>query len=169
VISFVVPGLAAPAGSKRAFAHKGTGKVVTMDANPKAKPWQADCKVFAAQAMAGREPLAGPVRVTMRFYRPRPKSHYTAKGGYSSKATARPVGRPDVLKLARAVEDAISGICYGDDAQIVSELLEKRWGYARCEVRVAALEPGCVCGYSFTMQAQAGCPVHGVDAQGALV
>jgi len=35
----------------------------------------------------------------------------------------------------RAVEDALKGVVYVDDAQIVSELLDKRWGEpARVEV-----------------------------------
>ena len=34
---------------------------------------------------------------------------------------------PDVLKLARAVEDALSGVCYSDDALIVEEALRKVW------------------------------------------
>jgi predicted short-subunit dehydrogenase-like oxidoreductase (DUF2520 family) len=45
-----------------------------------------------------------------------------------------------VLKLARGVEDALTGIVWRDDAQIVVEHLEKRYGSpARCEVRVKYL------------------------------
>jgi Holliday junction resolvase RusA-like endonuclease len=39
-----------------------------------------------------------------------------------------PTGRPDVLKLARACEDALTGVIWRDDAQIVVERLYKDWG-----------------------------------------
>jgi Holliday junction resolvase RusA-like endonuclease len=43
-------------------------------------------------------------------------------------APIAPPVKPDVLKLARAVEDAMSGIIYKDDAQIVTERLCDRYG-----------------------------------------
>jgi Holliday junction resolvase RusA-like endonuclease len=46
--------------------------------------------------------------------------------------------KPDVLKLARAVEDALTGILYRDDAQIVTEVLRKRYGDPpRVEIRLS--------------------------------
>ena len=46
-----------------------------------------------------------------------------------------------MLKLARAVEDALTGIVWRDDAQIVDEQLSKVYGEpARVEVDVAELE-----------------------------
>jgi len=45
-----------------------------------------------------------------------------------------------VLKLARGVEDALSGILYMDDAQIVSERLTKLYGSpARVEITVTVM------------------------------
>jgi hypothetical protein len=45
--------------------------------------------------------------------------------------------RPDVLKLARAIEDAITGVIWVDDSQIIDEHLYKRWGDpARVEVTI---------------------------------
>ena len=42
-----------------------------------------------------------------------------------------------MLKLARAVEDAMSGVVYRDDAQVVTEVLRKRYGEpARAEVAI---------------------------------
>ena len=61
--------------------------------------------------------------MTMIFHRRRPASHYRANG----EMHRYPVTRPDALKLARAVEDALTGIIWLDDAQIVEEHLTKRW------------------------------------------
>ena len=42
-----------------------------------------------------------------------------------------------LLKLTRAVEDALTGLVWRDDAQVVDEVLSKRYGAPeRVEVRV---------------------------------
>ena len=54
-----------------------------------------------------------------------------------------PTSKPDVLKLARLVEDALTGVLFIDDAQIITELIEKHWGEpARVEVRVSEIPKG---------------------------
>ena len=51
-----------------------------------------------------------------------------------------PTARPDLLKLARAVEDAIQSVVYRNDSQIVDEVLHKRYGEpARVEVVLVEL------------------------------
>jgi len=127
MIEFSVPGKAEPAGSKRAFMRPGMKFPVVTDDNPKVKGWKKDIKSYAAEAMVGRELLDGPIAVTLRFVMVRPKSHYGKKGLRPS-APRYPTVRPDVLKLGRAVEDALTQVVYKDDAQIVSEYLEKEYG-----------------------------------------
>lgn len=144
-ITFTALGQPQPAGSKRAFRHKSTGRVLVVDANAKSKPWQAVVASAGSEAMNGSELLDGPLFVAMRFFQPHPKSHYRT-GKHSTllrdSAPMFPAGRPDVLKLARGVEDALSGVCWRDDAQIVIERLSKFYGEpARVEVSVLSLEP----------------------------
>ena len=43
-------------------------------------------------------------------------------------APKHPTTRPDVLKLARAIEDSLTGVLWHDDSQIVSEHLRKHYG-----------------------------------------
>jgi Holliday junction resolvase RusA-like endonuclease len=62
--------------------------------------------------------------LVLTFYTPRPAGHY-GKRGLRPGAPTRPTTRPDVLKLARAVEDACTGIVWRDDSQIVDEVLSK--------------------------------------------
>jgi Holliday junction resolvase len=123
-ISIWVPGLCKPAGSKRGFFNKKSGKVMIVDACAKSRPWKTDVKAFAAAAYQGA-PLMGPVEVIMVFYMPRPKGHYNAKGEIKLSSPPYPTTRPDLLKLARGCEDALTGIIYKDDSQIVSEYLVK--------------------------------------------
>lgn len=145
VLTFTAYGTAQAAGSKRAFVRKGGHGVVVTDANPKAKPWKAEVREAAAAAMLAHTITAngnlvdGPLYVSMTFYVPRPQGHYGAHGVKAS-APEYPAKRPDVLKLARGVEDALTGIVYRDDAQIVSERLVKQYGEpARVEVVVMPL------------------------------
>lgn len=127
VLSLTVHGTPQPAGSKRAFVRGGHASVV--DANPKAKGWKGQVAQVAGEAWAGKPLLTGPLCVAMAFVRVRPKGHH-GKSGLNAKGrrTPYPIAKPDVLKLARAVEDALTGVVWKDDAQIVDELLKKEWG-----------------------------------------
>ena len=118
-VHFTVLGKCEPGGSKRGFpVHRSCGSigVSLSDANPRVKSWRQEVAQCALDAMDG-PPWEGPVVLTLHFYLTRPKS---VKRQY-------PSVRPDVLKLARAVEDAMTGIVYRDDAQIVEETLIKRY------------------------------------------
>lgn len=104
-----------------------------VDANRDAEGWKKVVKQTAAGAMLRerRKPFSGvPLYVSMVFTRARPKSHFNTKGELNAAglASVAPLSKPDVLKLARAVEDAMSGTVYDDDARIVSETLRKQWG-----------------------------------------
>jgi Holliday junction resolvase RusA-like endonuclease len=129
----------APAGSKRAFRNPHSGRVQVVDASAKTKPWQAQVASEAGERWVDGL-LEGPLEVEVTFYRPRPRAHFgTGKNSMLIRhaAPVHPSTRPDVLKLARAVEDALTGVVWRDDAQIVTEVLRKRFGApARCEVVV---------------------------------
>lgn len=137
VIAFVVHGRPMPAGSKRAFFRGGRALIV--DANKKSRPWKDQVAQVAGETMAGRELLRGPLHVTLHFYVRRPKAHLSARGQIKESAPRFPTTKPDVLKLARGVEDAMSGVVYADDSQIVFESLRKSYGPERVEVEVAEL------------------------------
>lgn len=120
VIQFFVPGVPVPGGSKKAFAHKTTGKIIVMDdAGKRNKDWRAVVALAARDAYQG-EPLEGPLSVEMIFYMPRPNKHYrTGKNSGRLRRDAPTVhtGRPDALKLARSTEDALTSILWRDDSQ----------------------------------------------------
>lgn len=141
-VAFEVVGHAEPAGSKTAYVVKG--HAVVTDANKKAKPWQNVVASAARGAMLKerKKPYEGPVWVQMVFYKERPVSHFKVDGELSAEGNRRqfPDSKPDLLKLARAVEDALTGIVYKDDARIVSEVLRKQWGGPeRVEITVMPL------------------------------
>jgi len=151
-ITFTVYGQAQPAGSKKAMPiyrngpngrqlvtrANGSPMIAVTDDNPKSRDWKQ--QVAHAASAAYRGPLlVCPIRFTLLVVRPRPKGHFNSRGelNKSGRETPHPITKPDVLKLARAVEDAISGIVWNDDAQIVSEHLTKSWGeQAKIEVTI---------------------------------
>jgi len=113
VVSFEVIGIAQPKGSASAFVIQKPGQkpraIVTTN-NPKSKGWQQ--LVFEqAQGVAHDGLFVGPVVLTVTFRLPRPKSlpkhvlHHTKK--------------PDLDKLVRSTKDALKGVLYGDDSQVV--------------------------------------------------
>lgn len=127
-----VYGTPAPAGSKRAFAIKRggvpTGRIAISDASKRSRPWKDLISQAAGPVMGGRALLDCALAVSFTFYVRRPKGHYSKRGGLLPSAPPFPTVKPDVLKLARAVEDALSGVVYRDDSQIVTEHLVKRYG-----------------------------------------
>lgn len=132
VIEFFVPGKPEPAGSKRAFPIRAAGKirVAVTDANPKSRDWKVTVSWVAKDAFDG-EIIDVPLDVEMDFVVQRPASHYgTGKNSWSVRASAPrfPASKPDVLKLARGVEDALTGVIWTDDALIVNERISKRYG-----------------------------------------
>ena len=143
-VAFTVPGIAAPAGSKRGFYNKKAGRVIITDDNARSRPWKALVSDAALEAMHGRNLLDGPLLLELTFWMPRPKGHYGAGRNAAvvkNSAPWAPAVKPDLLKLARGVEDALTGIVYRDDAQVVCETLEKAYtvGQARTVVRVVPI------------------------------
>jgi Holliday junction resolvase RusA-like endonuclease len=145
VIAFTVYGVAKPGGSKSGFYNAKAKRVIITDASKGAKPWKAEVSAAAQTAMLAQSVTSngvlvdGPLAVAFTFVVTRPRHHF-GKSGILPSAPDLPVARPDVLKLARAVEDACTGIVWRDDAQIVRETLSKVYGEpARCEVEVTPL------------------------------
>lgn len=139
-VTFSVVGVAQPAGSKRAFVHQHTKRVVVTDDARRSRPWKQEVAACAAAAMGELAPYAGPLSLELEVTVARPRGHY-GKRGILPSAPVYPTVRPDLLKLARAVEDALTGIVYRDDSLIVVERLRKSYGEpARIDVAVAPLD-----------------------------
>lgn len=142
-ISIVVYGEAQPAGSKTAFRHPHTKQVIVKDANDGAKDWKDSVRQAAGQQYQG-EILTGPVVLEVIFYRQRNKGHYGTgrnAGILKDSAPAYPITKPDTTKLLRGTEDALTGIVYRDDSQVVHQVASKRFGNpVRVEIKVRQMD-----------------------------
>lgn len=120
-VEFRAAGMPRPQGSKRGFVNSRNGQVIITESNPKGhRDWRATVAAAAQDAMEGRALLDGPLRVTMTFALPRPKSHPKTRRTW-------PTTRPDVDKLARAVADSCTHTIWRDDSQIVVLYVSKLW------------------------------------------
>lgn len=133
-VFFIVPGKASPSGSKKAFAHPKTGRIIVMDTAKRKDSWQSRVSLFASQAMADvkltAEEFTGPVTMSIEFYFSRPKSHFrTGRNAHLLKADApeQHIQKCDLTKLVRCTEDALTGIAWKDDCQVVERLECKQW------------------------------------------
>jgi Holliday junction resolvase RusA-like endonuclease len=130
-IQFFVAGIPQPGGSKRGFFSPKLKRVIITDANSKAKDWKTSVAQTASEVVKDTGILTGPLKVRMDFVFPRPKGHYRTgkhKGEVRDSAPQYPAVRPDAGKVARSSEDSLTGILWQDDAQIVTEILTKRYG-----------------------------------------
>jgi crossover junction endodeoxyribonuclease RusA len=72
----------------------------------------------------------GPVEISMTFFLDRPKNQYrTGKHAAELRPDAQmfPASMPDVDKLARLILDALTGIAWKDDGQVVILTAIKRY------------------------------------------
>lgn len=131
-IEFTVLGKPQPAGSKKAFVVRG--RPVIVDDAKKSRPWKDSVAAAAQDAMiaADLERLEGPLLLEIDFYVARPAGHYGSgrnAGVVKDSAPRFPAVRPDVTKLVRGVEDAMTGLVWRDDAQVVTQTAKKRYGH----------------------------------------
>jgi len=138
-VTITAYGTPQPAGSKTAGRTRD-GRTFVRDSNKNAAAWKHTIAQAAGQVMNGRELLDGPLRLAVVFHLARPKSHH-GKRGLLPSAPRHPTVRPDTTKLLRAAEDALQGIVYRDDAQIVQQLAAKRYGTPeRVEITVTPID-----------------------------
>ena len=109
----VIPMKPVPKERARVVIHGGRARSFTPE-----KTAIAQAEISArVMEFKGEFPKGVPLRLVATFYMPRPK-----------RTRARcPVNRPDLSNLEKLVEDAMNGIVYPDDSQIVEKHTRKVW------------------------------------------
>jgi len=129
---FSVVGTPTPQGSKKAITLPGGTTIVREQAGDRLTLWRHRIDDACRDAFAGRVPFAGPVAVVLNFEVVRPKNHYTAKGALKASAPTVPTAKTgttggDLDKYLRAALDAMTGVAFVDDCQVVTIATTKRW------------------------------------------
>jgi crossover junction endodeoxyribonuclease RusA len=110
---FQVIGTPGAQGSKKFVGTTKSGRGILTEMSKKVKPWRQDVKAAVEAVRAGAEPVDGPLVVRMVFTLPKPKSAPKRRRTW-------PATTPDVSKLARSTEDAITDAGgWKDDARVV--------------------------------------------------
>jgi Holliday junction resolvase RusA-like endonuclease len=143
LLEITIPGDPQTQGNLRRSPH-GPG---LYDSNKELPGWRNHAAIAGADAMNGRRPINVPVRVTVQFILKRPKSHHRKTGSLSAEGrrnpqpTSRHTG--DLDKYERALGDALTGVVWADDAQIVQKVSSKAWGPTpRTEILVETIGHG---------------------------
>ena len=126
VVEYFVAGLPATQGSKQFVT-----RYYARDSCKRLPEWRKEVSMAARQAYRGDIIEGRQVTLGMTFVLPRPKSHFgTGRNQWIMKQTApsAPIVKPDLIKMARAVEDSMSGVIYKDDSQVCEyRKLKKRY------------------------------------------
>lgn len=113
-----VPGTPVPQGSTRAFVVNGRARITA--ANTKTKPWRADIQAHVSEVI--RDGILcpdGAVGLDLEFVMPR-------RAAEPKRITPPHTRKPDTDKLIRAVLDALTGLVYTDDSQVIAIRAAKR-------------------------------------------
>lgn len=73
-----------------------------------------------------------PISVDITAYMPIPKSASKAKRAEMQSGQIKPIGKPDIDNICKAVLDALNGVAYADDTQVVKIRAEKLYSTEPC-------------------------------------
>lgn len=122
--SFFVHGVPQPQGSARAFVRNG--KPIITSTNKNLHDWR---RLIADAAQEHAQLHSGAVMVRATFLMPKPKSAPKTKAIFCTK-------RPDIDKLLRGLLDALTGVFYKDDSQVIHVDVQKSYGLERVGVLI---------------------------------
>lgn len=108
-----------------------------------AEAWKSEIAA-AARPHIPKEPIAGPIRMRLVFFFPRPKKHFTKKG-LRADAPIYHTGKPDFDNSAKAVCDALKTLgFYKDDALIyachVTKFYHLVGAFTGCSISLEEIE-----------------------------
>ena len=96
---------------------------------------------LAASQYAPERLLEGPLKIELKFYRPIPKALSVKKSLQAEEGKIRPISKPDVDNYVKGVKDALKGVIWQDDSQVV-DLIAGKWysNKPRVEITIVSLE-----------------------------
>ena len=134
IIEFTVPGEPVAKGRARAFIRCGKIGHYTPD---KTATYESLVKLFASRAMGNKPLVTGAVALTVDAYFSIPRSWPVRKQEDAEVMKIRHLKRPDASNIIKIVEDAMNGVVWVDDSQIVQLHASKHYSRTPC-VRIRA-------------------------------
>ncbi|TDV39548.1 Holliday junction resolvase RusA-like endonuclease [Paraburkholderia caballeronis] len=135
-VEFVVPGNPVAKGRPK-FARRGAH--VTTYTPEKTERYENLVKLAARDAMCSAEPYPGPIRLIVNIGVAIPASWSMKRQAAAAAGDIGATKKPDADNVVKALKDAMNGVVYVDDGQVVDLWVSKR--YARTPgVRIEAIE-----------------------------
>ena len=108
-----------PVGKQRARYVK-RGNFVSTYTPDKTRNYETLIKAAAIEAMGSSEPLETPINLYLYIRAPIPKSLSKKRLEACLNGLEKPIKKPDASNVLKSVEDAMNGVVYKDDSQIVN-------------------------------------------------
>lgn len=122
IIQITIPG--EPVAQGRARYTTRSGFVRTYDPK-KSADYKSYVRAIANQV--DTRPLEGPLVMKVLIYRQIPKSWTKKKQAAALAGTVKPSIKPDCSNYLKGIEDALNGIAYIDDSQLVLVYVRKEY------------------------------------------
>lgn len=157
-MKIIVYGIPGPQGSKSFKGMRG-GHAILVESSKKVRPWRKAVEAAAMAEMLNNfsvdddglrywQALDGPIVARMVFTMPKPKSAPKTRRTW-------PCVTPDLSKLCRSTEDALSSVgLWQDDARVVG--YSRLWKCYPNEDPEALALPGCIITVSTLAEWEAG-------------
>lgn len=124
-ITFSVPGQPYGKGRPRIGRVAGHARMFTPE---KTVNYENLVKFAAQRSMAGAPLIEGAVYVTLSILCQIPASWSKVKQAAALAGTVYPTTKPDIDNVEKAIFDAINGVVWKDDVQVVDVVKVKRYG-----------------------------------------
>jgi Holliday junction resolvase RusA-like endonuclease len=95
---------------------------------------------YAASKVRPEKPLEGPLQLTVIAYKSIPKSFSNKKRNLAIDGEIKPITKPDIDNVIKGIKDALKGVIWNDDSQVVELLGVKRYSdVPRVEINIKAV------------------------------
>lgn len=118
MIDFHIPGT--PQGKGRARAFKMRNGAIGHYTPDKTRTYEGMIRTQALAAMGNAPPVESPIALSLTIVMPIPNSWPAWKRALAEAGQLVPTTKPDADNVEKAVKDALNGVVYRDDAQVVS-------------------------------------------------
>lgn len=132
---FTIPGVPQGKARARTFYHKQANRVVSMTPEKTMLYENRIVQCFldsCNETFFNKEPLI----MSIIAYFPIPKSTTKKDRLLISEGKLHPTKKPDADNIAKVICDALNGVAYGDDTQIISLTVTKQYTIAEPNVAV---------------------------------
>lgn len=137
MIKFTVPGNPVAKGRARSFIRNG--KIGHYTPN-KTVSYENLVKIVAVEAMGGSNPINDAVLMNVGLYVQIPASWAKKKQAQARNGEVRPLSKPDLDNYIKAISDAMNGVVFNDDKQVVELSVKKYYSeLPRAEIEIKSL------------------------------